>query len=115
MGLRFLEQLGTSNVGGFEGYLAKMPFDLLSGLLDTAFDLIEFVEGGIEGKLEMEATGGGITVGGGNDFALDGAVMWKVGGRHGRRFLNGGKNQEGRILFLPFPRYPKLPKLNTTI
>ena len=75
MGLRFLEQLGTSNVGGFEGYLAKMPFDLLSGLLDTAFDLIEFVEGGIEGKLKMKGASGGITGAGGNDFALDGGLV----------------------------------------
>ena len=29
--LRFLEQFGTSRIGGFEGRLAKMPFDLLSG------------------------------------------------------------------------------------
>ena len=108
-----MEQLGASCVGSFEGSLAKMSFDLLSGVFDTTFDVIEFVQAFTEGEQEVKGAGSGIAGGGGSDFTLDGGSATGKRGGH-ERFLSGGKNQR-RVLFLPFSRYPNLPKLNTTI
>jgi len=43
MGLCFLKQSGASFVGGFEGGLTELSFELLSEVFDAALDLIEFV------------------------------------------------------------------------
>ena len=89
MGLRFLKQSGTSCVGGFEGSLATMSFDLLTGLLDTTFDVVEFVQAVVEGEQEVKGAGSGIAGGGGSDFTLDGGFVCRTGRGHWG-FLNSG-------------------------
>jgi hypothetical protein len=67
-----------------------MPFDLLSGVFDAAFDVIEFVQTFVEGEQEVKGAGGDVAGGGGLDFALNGRV-----GRDGHGgFLNREKIKE---------------------
>jgi hypothetical protein len=76
--------LAASGIGGFEGFLTEVAFEFLSGMFNTAFDLIEFVQVGIDGKQEVKSTNGGIALVGGGDVAL----KRERGSRDGhRRFL----------------------------
>jgi hypothetical protein len=112
VGLRFLEQVGTSAVGSFERRLAEVPFELLTGVIDTAFDLIEFVKAGIEREQEVKSADGGIACFGGSHFALEGKGNIAIADGH-RKFWVGNEKQ-GMITISPFSRYPNLPKLHTT-
>ena len=84
VGLRFLEQAGTSGIGGFERRLTEMAFELLPSVIDATFDLIELVKACVEGEQDVKGADGGIAVFGRSHFALEGGGECGRGSGHER-------------------------------
>jgi len=85
--LRLLEQLTAPLIGGFECGLAEMLFELLTDVIDTAFDLIEFIKACIEWKQNVKGAGSGVAFVGRSHFALEGREEFVIECGH-KRFLD---------------------------
>jgi hypothetical protein len=72
-----------------------MLLELLSGVVDATFDLIEFVKAGIEGEQDMKSADGGIAFVGRKHFALEGKQGIGSGSGHERFLERGLKIKEG--------------------
>jgi hypothetical protein len=64
--------------------LTELSFELLTGVVNAAFDLIEFVKTRIEGQQDVKSAGGGIAVVGRCHCALEGKWGFGMAGGHER-------------------------------